>query len=332
VIPDLSAQTGRPLDQIARIRTHERNDGLTKPALDLQIIADLVKQLTGSDQPAGIPEYGTGSTPAAILDALKLLPDRPPVRLEYDVVNTDRNIGTRLSGRIAELHGDRKLPEGTIHIVCRGTAGQSFGTFLVAGVKLEIFGEANDYVGKGMTAGEIVIRVTEDASFEAASNAICGNTCLYGATGGRLFANGRAGERFAVRNSGAITVVEGVGDHGCEYMTNGTVVILGKTGKNFGAGMSGGAAFVYDVDGKFFSRVNSEMVVALPVTRPQDLAEVKSLIEQHVAATGSAQGKKLLSAWEETSRKLVRVIAKERAALEAAEEQHEAASTPVGAK
>ncbi len=332
VVPDLSAQTGRPLDQIARIRTHERNDGLTKPALDLKIIADLVKHLTGSDQPAGIPEYGAGSTPAAILDALKLLPDRPPVRLEYDVVNTDRNIGTRLSGRIAELHGDRKLPEGTIHIVCRGTAGQSFGTFLVAGVKLEIFGEANDYVGKGMTAGEIVIRVTEDASFEAASNAICGNTCLYGATGGRLFANGRAGERFAVRNSGALAVVEGVGDHGCEYMTNGTVVILGKTGKNFGAGMSGGAAFVYDVDGKFFSRVNSEMVVALPVTRPQDLAEVKSLIEQHVTATGSPQGKKLLSTWEESSRKLVRVIAKERAALEAAEEQHEAASTPVGAK
>ncbi|RYD34915.1 MAG: glutamate synthase subunit alpha, partial [Verrucomicrobiaceae bacterium] len=332
VVPDLSAQTGRPADQIARIRTHERNDGLTKPALDLRIIADLVKHLTGSDQPAGIPEYGADSTPAAILDALKLLPDRPPVRLEYDVVNTDRNIGTRLSGRIAELHGDRKLPEGTIHIVCHGTAGQSFGTFLVAGVKLEIFGEANDYVGKGMTAGEIVIRVTEDASFEAAANAICGNTCLYGATGGRLFANGRAGERFAVRNSGALAVVEGVGDHGCEYMTNGTVVILGKTGKNFGAGMSGGAAFVYDVDGKFFSRVNSEMVVALPVTRPQDLAEVKSLIEQHVAATGSAQGKKLLSAWEETSRKLVRVIAKERAALEAAEEEHESASTPVGAK
>ncbi len=332
VVPDLSAQTGRPVEEISRTRTQERNDGLTKPSLDLQIIADLVKELSGSALPADVPEYGVNSIPDSILDAIRLLPDRPPIKLEYDVVNTDRNIGTRLSGRIAEIHGDRKLSEGTVHIVCRGTAGQSFGTFLVAGVKLEIFGEANDYVGKGMTAGEIIIRVTEDASFEAANNAICGNTCLYGATGGRLFANGRAGERFAVRNSGAITVVEGVGDHGCEYMTNGTVVILGKTGKNFGAGMSGGAAFVYDVDGKFFSRVNSEMVVALPVTRSQDLAEVKSLIEQHVAATGSAQGRKLLASWEETSRKLVRVIAKERAALEAAEEQHEAASTPVGAK
>ena len=332
VVPDLSAQTGRPVEEIARIRTQVRNDGLSKTALDLKILSDLVGKITDSPLEAGLPEYGQGSVPDRVLEAVHLLPDRPPIKLEYDVVNTDRNIGTRLSGRIAEIHGDRKLPEGTVHIVCRGTAGQSFGTFLVAGVKLEIFGEANDYVGKGMAAGEIIIRVTEDASFEAAANSICGNTCLYGATGGRLFANGRAGERFAVRNSGAITVVEGVGDHGCEYMTNGTVVILGKTGKNFGAGMSGGAAFVYDVDGKFFSRVNSEMVVALPVTRAQDLSEVKSLIEQHVAATGSAQGRKLLAAWEETSRKLVRVIAKERAALEAAEEQHEAASTPVGAK
>ena len=191
------------------------------------------------------------------------------------MVNTDRNIGTRLSGRIAEVHGDRGLPKDSIHLTFRGSAGQSLGCFLVSGVKLELIGEANDYVGKGMAAGEIVIRVSETATFEAATNTICGNTCLYGATGGRLFANGRAGERFAVRNSGATAVVEGVGDHGCEYMTNGTVVILGKTGKNFGAGMSGGTAFVYDVDGKFFSRVNSEMVVALPVRRPQDIAAAK---------------------------------------------------------
>ncbi len=331
VVPELAAQSGAKVEEISRIRTQERNDGLSKTAIDIQIIADLAAKLTGSPL-AEAPEYGAKAISAEMLEAIALIPDRPPVVLEYDVVNTDRNIGTRLSGRIAEIHGDRGLPEGLVKIVCRGTAGQSFGTFLVSGVKLEIFGEANDYVGKGMTAGEIVIRVTEDASFEAAANAICGNTCLYGATGGKLFANGRAGERFAVRNSGATAVVEGVGDHGCEYMTNGTVAILGKTGKNFGAGMSGGTAYVYDVDGKFFSRVNSEMVVALPVTRAQDLAEVKKLIEDHIAATGSPQGTKLLSNWEETARKFVRVIAKERAALEAAEEQHEAASTPVASK
>ncbi len=179
-----------------------------------------------------------------------------------------------------------------------------------------------------MASGEIILKVCPTAKFEAAKNSIAGNTCLYGATGGILLANGRAGERFAVRNSGATTIVEGVGDHGCEYMTNGTVVILGKTGKNFGAGMSGGTAFVYDVDSKFYSRVNTEMVVALPVRRQKDIDEVKSLIILHQQKTGSKQATDLLADWETTTRKLVRVIAKERAELEAAEEQHEAASTP----
>jgi glutamate synthase (NADPH/NADH) large chain/glutamate synthase (ferredoxin) len=180
-----------------------------------------------------------------------------------------------------------------------------------------------------MAAGEIVIRVSPEAKFEAAANAICGNTCLYGATGGALFATGRAGERFAVRNSGSTAVVEGVGDHGCEYMTNGTVAILGKTGKNFGAGMSGGTAYVYDVDGQFFSRVNTEMVVALPVRRPRDIEEVRKLIGLHLEKTGSKRAAEILENWDESVFKLVRVIAKERAELEAAEELHEAASTPV---
>jgi glutamate synthase domain-containing protein 2/glutamate synthase domain-containing protein 1/glutamate synthase domain-containing protein 3 len=328
VVPELSVRTGQ---SISRIRTKDRNDGLSKPALDLQILADLVAAVSNHQAPA-TPHYGPDSVCSETHEAIRLLPDRPPVSLNYEVVNTDRNIGTRLSGRIAEVHGDRGLPPNSIHLTFRGTAGQSFGCFLVSGVKLELIGEANDYVGKGMAAGEIVIRVSETATFEAATNTICGNTCLYGATGGRLFANGRAGERFAVRNSGATAVVEGVGDHGCEYMTNGTVVILGKTGKNFGAGMSGGTAFVYDVDGKFFSRVNSEMVVALPVKRPQDIAAVKSLIEEHLALTGSPQAAKLLADWPDTTLKLVRVIAKEHAELEAAEEEHEAASTPLAAK
>ncbi len=331
VVPALAAHSGNPAESISRICAKERNDGLAKPALDLQILADLVAAISDRQAPKS-PEYGPDSVPPEILDAITLLPDRPPVALSYAVVNTDRNIGTRLSGRIAEIHGDRGLAASSIHITCRGSAGQSFGCFLVSGVKLELIGEANDYVGKGMAAGEIIIRVSESAKFEAATNTICGNTCLYGATGGSLFATGGAGERFAVRNSGATSVVEGIGDHGCEYMTNGIVAVLGKTGKNFGAGMSGGTAYVYDVDGKFFSRVNSEMVVALPIKRTQDIAEVRALIELHLDKTGSVQATKLLSNWEETTLKLVRVIAKERAELEAAEELHEAASTPVGAK
>ncbi|MES2475247.1 MAG: glutamate synthase large subunit [Verrucomicrobiota bacterium] len=328
VVPTLAANAGTTIESISRVRVRERNDGLTKPELDLRILADLTQEISGKAAPEA-PEYGADAVSQEVLDAIRLLPDRPPVVLDYEVINTNRNIGTRLSGRIAEIHGDRKLAAGNVRIRCRGSAGQSFGCFLVAGVRLELTGEANDYVGKGMAAGEIVIRVAPEATFEAAANTICGNTCLYGATGGSLFANGRVGERFAVRNSGAIAVVEGVGDHGCEYMTNGTVVILGKTGKNFGAGMSGGSAYVYDVDGKFYSRVNSEMVAAFPIRRPQDIAEAKDLIERHLAETGSKQAEKLLANWEETTLKLVRVIAKERAELEAAEEKHEAASTPI---
>ena len=332
VVPDLAAQSGRKPEEISRICAKERNDGLTKTSLDIQIVSDITAAITGTALPADLAEYGKTAVSPDALAAIKLLPDRQPVSLSYDVVNTDRNIGTRLSGHIAQVHGDHGLAEGSIHITCCGTAGQSFGTFLVSGVTLEMIGEANDYVGKGMTGGEIIIRVVEGVQFKAEQNSICGNTCLYGATSGKLFANGRAGERFAVRNSGATAVVEGVGDHGCEYMTNGTVVILGKTGKNFGAGMSGGTAFVYDVDGKFFSRVNTEMVVALPTKRAQDIAEVKALIEAHAQRTGSQQAKNILANWDEASRKLVRVIAKERAELEKAEEEHESASTPVGAK
>jgi glutamate synthase (NADPH/NADH) large chain/glutamate synthase (ferredoxin) len=328
VVPQLAEISDLPVDSISRICAKPRNDGLAKPELDLQILKDLVFEISGGQAP-DTPEYGPESVSREVMDAIQLLPDRPALSLSYDVINTNRNIGTRLSGRIAEVHGDRGLPANSVHITCRGSAGQSFGTFLVGGVKLELIGEANDYVGKGMAAGEIVIRVSEDAAFVAATNTICGNTCLYGATGGKLFATGRAGERFAVRNSGATAVVEGVGDHGCEYMTNGNVVILGKTGKNFGAGMSGGTAYIYDVDGKFYSRVNSEMVVALPIKRPQDIAEVKALIELHHQRTGSVQAATLLATWDDTVRKLVRVIAKERAELEAAEELHEAASTPL---
>ena len=328
VIPDLAKHHGVEESSISRICKKERNDGISKIPLDLEVLRDLAKALGTGEIPEETPEYGPASTPESITAAIKVLPDRQPVELSYDVVNTDRNIGTRLSGRIAEIHGDRGFNGHTaVTLKLTGSAGQSLGTFLVSGVKIELTGEANDYVGKGMAAGEIVIKVSPHAKFNPAFNTILGNTALYGATGGYLFANGRAGERFGVRNSGATAVVEGVGDHGCEYMTNGTAVILGKTGKNFGAGMSGGTAYIYDVDGRLYSRLNPEMVVPLPVQRAQDIAELKKLITEHAEKTGSPHAKALLEDWATSLKKFVRVIAKERAALEAAEEQHEAAST-----
>ena len=251
--------------------------------------------------------------------------DRGPFSATYDVVNTDRNLGTRTAGRIAEIFENHGLPADSIHLTFKGTAGQSLGTFLCGGIKITLVGEGNDYVGKGMANGEIIVRPPEEMNekFVASKNSIVGNTCLYGATGGKLFVNGRAGERFCVRNSGSSSVVEGVGDHGCEYMTNGLTAILGLTGKNFGAGMSGGTAYVYDIDGKFQSRLNSEMVVARPVRRAQDITELKELIEEHAEKTGSPRAKEILDNWEEKLPSLIRVIAKERDQLEKAEHEHE---------
>jgi glutamate synthase domain-containing protein 3 len=172
------------------------------------------------------------------------------------VKNTFRSIGTQLSGEIAYRYGDEGLPDGTLNLTLSGSAGQSLGAFLVKGVRITLVGESNDYVGKGMSGGEIILVPSPAAKFDPAKNSICGNTVLYGATGGSLYIRGRAGERFAVRNSGATAVVEGIGDHGCEYMTNGQVIVLGLTGKNFAAGMSGGLAYVLDQEGSFEQRCN----------------------------------------------------------------------------
>ena len=307
---DLSAVLAdKAAPDAVRTCTQRRNDGIMKPALDLKILDDLAAH-TGAAE---------GENPTAGLL------DRSPFVETYACENTDRNIGTRLSGRVAEVHGNHGLPANTINLVFTGTAGQSFGTFLTGGVSLSLVGEGNDYVGKGMAGGLITVRPPERThpDFDAALNSIVGNTCLYGATGGELFVNGRAGERFCVRNSGSTAVVEGVGDHGCEYMTNGKVAILGLTGKNFGAGMSGGTAYVYDLDGQFQNRINPEMVVALPIQREQDIAEAKALIEAHVEKTGSQRGKELLADWSGTVNKLIRVIPKDKHALEIAENEHE---------
>ncbi|QQL45945.1 glutamate synthase large subunit [Sulfuriroseicoccus oceanibius] len=266
-----------------------------------------------------------------IVDAKAALDNREKVELSYDVISTNRNLGTKLSGEVAVRYGDTGLEDGTIKINFKGSAGQSFGTFLAGGIDLHLTGEANDYVGKGMTAGSIVIRPADERGFIPEDNSIVGNTCLYGATGGALYANGRAGERFCVRNSGSTGIVEGCGDHGCEYMTNGLTVILGTTGTNFGAGMSGGEAYIYDEDGHFRDRVNREMIVVQPVDRIKFADKLRGLVEDHFNATGSPKAKRLLDDWETSLKQMVRVIPKTTAAAEEAEEQHESAGEPVGA-
>ncbi|HEY8965339.1 MAG TPA: glutamate synthase large subunit, partial [Candidatus Methylacidiphilales bacterium] len=239
-------------------------------------------------------------------DAKSALQTRRPVSLKYKVKNVNRSVGTQLSGEVAYRAGDESLPENTIQLALSGSAGQSLGAFLVKGVRIHLTGEANDYVGKGMSGGEIVIVPSPAATFAPQDNSICGNTNLYGATGGTLYARGKAGERFAVRNSGALAVVEGVGDHGCEYMTNGLVVILGATGKNFGAGMSGGLAYVLDLEGTFDKLYNPAMVGIERLAAEDEVIRtdaqgnpltLKALVKNYLDATGSARAKEVLADW-----------------------------------
>jgi glutamate synthase (NADPH/NADH) large chain/glutamate synthase (ferredoxin) len=230
-----------------------------------------------------------------VKDALR---DKSPVVRSYKIRNTHRSIGTKLSGEIAYLYGDHGLPQNTIELRLSGSAGQSLGAFLVQGVKLVLVGEANDYVGKGMCGGEIVITPPRQR-MNATYDVVMGNTVLYGATRGSLFACGRAGERFAVRNSGALAVVEGTGDHACEYMTNGSVVVLGTVGRNFGAGMTGGIAYVLDFFGDFHKRCNTELVRFHRLEDAEDERLLLSFISRHVEATGSARAQKILMNWTE---------------------------------
>jgi glutamate synthase (NADPH) large chain len=222
--------------------------------------------------------------------------------------NTNRVVGTVTGSELTRRNGPEGLPEGTITFRFQGSAGQSFGAFIPRGMTLTLEGDANDYIGKGLSGGTLAVFPPRDASFVAEENIIVGNVALYGATGGEVYIRGVAGERFAVRNSGANAVVEGVGDHGCEYMTGGRVVVLGKTGRNFAAGMSGGVAYVLDRDGTFPVACNREMVSLSKVTEPEELGLVKAMIERHVAATGSAAGQRLLDGWRDASAKLVKVL------------------------
>jgi glutamate synthase domain-containing protein 3 len=223
------------------------------------------------------------------------------------VRNVNRTVGGILSGEIARRHGARGLPEGTIEISFSGSAGQSFAAWLAPGVMFSLRGETNDYTGKGLSGGVVSVRPPESALFRAEENMIVGNTVLYGATAGRAFFRGLAGERFAVRNSGASAVVEGMGDHGCEYMTGGRVVVLGTTGRNFAAGMSGGVAYVYDKDRRFEGRCNHELV-DLEGLGEADEDEVKALISEHAQRTGSLVARNVLAAWERERARFVKVM------------------------
>jgi glutamate synthase domain-containing protein 3 len=233
----------------------------------------------------------------------------PPVKIEgLAIRNVHRTVGAILSSRIARRHGHAGLAPDSITLSFTGAAGQSFGAFASRGLTLQLQGEANDYVGKGLSGGRIIIRPYPGATYDPARNVIAGNVMLYGATAGEVFVNGQAGERFCIRNSGATAVVEGCGDHGCEYMTGGRVVILGPTGVNFAAGMSGGIAYVYDETGAFDSCCNLEMVDLDLILTPADERELKGLLERHAALTGSPKASALLADWDNTRIRFVKVF------------------------
>jgi glutamate synthase domain-containing protein 2/glutamate synthase domain-containing protein 3 len=291
---------------------------------------DLSMVLASPDLPPDAPRRRTRAQQPVLDDALDwellrrctpALEHRETVKLgPIPVRNVNRTVGGILSGEIARRHGAAGLPEGTIEISFTGSAGQSFAAWLAPGVTFSLRGETNDYAGKGLSGGVVSVRPPEKHRFRAEENMIVGNTVLYGATAGRAFFRGLAGERFAVRNSGASAVVEGLGDHGCEYMTGGRVVVLGRTGRNFAAGMSGGIAYVYDVDRRFEGRCNLELV-ELEELSEEDEAEVRELISEHAARTGSLVARNVLASWDRTAReRFVKVMPRDykRALAEAA--------------
>jgi glutamate synthase (NADPH/NADH) large chain len=263
--------------------------------------------------------------------AAPALDKRQPVRLNFRIRNAHRSVGGMLSGEVARRYGHEGLPDDTIHVDFEGIAGQSFGAFLARGVTFELKGATNDYVGKGMSGGRVVVYPDPSCPAKAEENIVIGNTVMYGAIAGEAYFRGVAGERFCVRNSGASAVVEGTGDHGCEYMTGGTVVVLGATGRNFAAGMSGGIAYVYDGDGTFASRCNTAMVELGPVETEGEQARVerelvasgkgrlrhagradeallRELVERHLRFTGSTVAHALLDGWEAARTKFVKVF------------------------
>jgi len=246
-----------------------------------------------------------------IEDAQPFFLQREKMQLEYNIRNTHRAIGTKFSSKIVRRFGMKTLPPGHVTVRLRGSAGQSLGAFAVQGLKLEVFGDANDYVGKGLSGAIIVVRPPPASALESNRNTILGNTVLYGATAGELYAAGQAGERFAVRNSGAVAVVEGCGSNGCEYMTGGTVVILGGVGDNFGAGFTGGQAFVYDSAGDFETKINRDTLLWQRIGSDFWGEELRKLVERHAEQTSSRFAAMLLHEWDRHLPRFWQVVPKD---------------------
>ncbi|MCH2113368.1 MAG: glutamate synthase-related protein [Pirellulales bacterium] len=315
---EIMAQLGfQSIDEmVGRVDCLETNEAISHWKADGLDLTDLLSPIETPYPNAG--RYCTQGQDHGLdlsLDTTKLLDLAKPalekgtkVRAELPIINTNRTVGTILSNEICKAHGADCLPDDTVHFKFYGSAGQSMGAFLARGVTLELEGDGNDYIGKGLSGGRIVIYPPKDSTFVAAENIIVGNVCLYGATGGQAFFRGQAAERFAVRNSGALTVIEGVGDHACEYMTGGRVVVLGPTGRNFAAGMSGGIAYVWDPDRTFLLNCNLGMVELENVVENDDVAQLRELIELHHNYTESSAAADILDRWEETLPQFVKVM------------------------
>jgi len=297
--------------QVEHLRRKEGIEHWKARTVDLSAILAVPRGANGvARRNATTQDHGLAShlDHQLMLRSARVMDGQGRVQFAMPIANTDRTVGAMLSGAIAKRHGEAGLSDDAIHVRFDGTAGQSFGAFLARGVTFSLHGDANDYVGKGLSGGRLVLRPPEGATYRPEHNMILGNVALYGATGGELYARGQAGERFGVRNSGARAVVEGVGDHGCEYMTGGVVVVLGPTGRNFAAGMSGGMAFVLDRDGKFRDRVNPGMVELEALVDESDLWLVTSLLEAHRRHTGSQLAERILDNWEVVVSSFVKVM------------------------
>ena len=253
--------------------------------------------------------------------AAPALNDRQPVSIEMAIRNVHRTVGTQLGSEITRRFGGEGLPEDTIRVHFTGSAGQSFGAFVPRGATLTLEGDSNDFWGKGLSGGRLIVFPPRKSVFASHENVIIGNVSLYGATSGEAYVRGVAGERFAVRNSGAWAVVEGVGDHGCEYMTGGRVVVIGRTGRNFAAGMSGGVAYVLDVDGHFVERCNQEMVDLEPLAAADDIEIVRTLLRKHVRYTNSGRAVRLLADWLDESARFIKIIPRDYKRVMLAEER-----------
>jgi glutamate synthase (ferredoxin) len=281
---DLSAILYRPeMDaSVATRRVTEQDHGLER-ALDNELIAACAPALERGEK----------------------------VSVDLAIRNVNRTVGTMLGSELTRKYGFAGLPDDTISLSFHGSAGQSFGAFVPSGITMRLEGDSNDYIGKGLSGGKLIVHPPAESSFKPEENIVVGNVALYGATSGSAFFRGVAGERFMVRNSGAVGVVEGTGDHGCEYMTGGRAIIIGPTGRNFGAGMSGGIAYVFDADGTFATRCNMEMVALEPLAEHEDLDLVQGLLQRHVEYTSSTVAAAILEGWPALSTKFVKVMPRE---------------------